>query len=98
MNFDAKELFDQTAQTARDHARRGLPDYVVAMVDAETKADHEQAKARGERLHRLADWITAEAFMLRHPPLQRDVYNAALKVLADSLYGNVAIDMPARRT
>lgn len=91
--MDTKELFEGAATTARNHARRIPRDE----IDAERDADHAQAKARGDRLRDIADWIAAESCMQNGRPLRADVFNAAVKVLAHALYGNVAVDMPARR-
>lgn len=96
MTREAERLFKDAADISRALARH-YRDPVAATIDRDAAADHEQAKKRGERLDLLADWIAAESCLMNGRPTRADVYNAALKVLADSLYGNQAIDMPKRR-
>lgn len=81
-------------------ARAGLsPDPLDVMPAEETAADHAQARARGERIERVAD--AAVNFMIaegRLPAgLADDMRVAVFRAVADDFYGNVAIDVPNLR-
>jgi hypothetical protein len=71
-------------------------DPAEAALAQETRADHERAKDRGERLRILADGIVSELNaegLLRpgHARARRLIFHQ----LADELYGNQAIDGPS---
>lgn len=95
--MDTKELFESVATTARLQARRVPRDYVAAMVDADAAVDHEAAKQRGHRINDMADHIASNACLMNGRPTREQIKAAAIEVLAASLYGNVAIDMPRLR-
>ncbi len=71
-------------------------DPVDELLAVETKADHDRATYRGQKLALLADLIVSElraCGRLTNPSIE-DIRAAALKCGADTFYGNAAIDWP----
>lgn len=80
--------------------RAGLAaDPLDIMLAEETAADHAKARARGERIERIADaavnFMIAEGRLPSH--LADDMRVAVFRAVADDFYGNAAIDVPNLR-
>lgn len=71
-------------------------DPVEEMLQAEARADHAQATARGERILRVADAAVSQLAVSGRLPVgyHDDVRAAVFMAVSDEFYGNAAIDLP----
>lgn len=73
------------------------PDPLDVVMAREERMDHAQAERRGQRVRDLAEAVVAA---LMGPGLLPAAHRAqavivAVHILADDLYGNAALDLPA---
>lgn len=71
-------------------------DPLYEALSAEERADHQKARARGERLRTIAETIVDRLVGDGVVSADERLYVPICSVLADCLYGNLAIEIPTR--